>query len=171
MMPEWTSLLLAASLVLLLLVVLAMRKFVALRMEDPTIRDPMTGVYTTDFIKEVYRSEARRADRTGVPFSVVLVALRRSAPGAAAVRLHQQLRGSDYLGRLPDNRFIAILPETWADDAQAVAARIAGALQLDGPHGPSPGCHIAVATWRPELTDIWAEADLQLRHSAAAGGD
>jgi diguanylate cyclase (GGDEF)-like protein len=164
----------------LLLVVLGLRQVVFRRLADRSIRDPETGVYTADFIQEVYQSELRRAERTGVPFSVALVSPHLSnsgsanAPGqtglAASVAhwLQQHLRGSDYVGRLEDDRFVAILPETWEDDARSVAARITSAFQFKG-GGTAKwlSCDIGIATWRPEATDVWNTAEKQLQRVTA----
>ena len=173
MPTEWTTVLLGVAVVSLLLVVLGLRQILFRRLADRSIRDPETGVYTADFIQEVYQSELRRAERTGVPFSVALVAPHvppnMAASGgqngiAASVAhwLQQHLRGSDYVGRLDDNRFVAILPETWEDDARSVAARITSAFQFKGGGGKWLSCDIGIATWRPEATDVWNIAEKQL---------
>lgn len=178
MMTDWTPLLFGLALILLLVVVLAMRQFVSLRLAHRSIRDPETGVYTAEFIQEVYESELRRADRTGVPFSVAMIAPRRpsneggaAAPGGGpswvARWLLHQLRGSDYLGRLQDNHFVAILPETWEDDAQQVGARILSGAQVNARGGKPPAYDVGVATWRPEQTDVWRMAETQLSQTAA----
>jgi len=181
LMPtEWTTVLLGVAVVSLLLVVLGLRQVVFRRLADRAIRDPETGVYTADFIQEVYQSELRRAERTGVPFSLALVAPhlppgpgQNPAPvngvaAAVAAWLQQHLRGSDYVGRLEDNRFVVILPETWEDDAKSVAARITTAFQLAGHSGRWLTCDIGVATWRPEATDVWRTAEEELGRTAAA---
>jgi GGDEF domain-containing protein len=176
MSSEWTTVLLAVAVISLLLVVLGLRQVVFRRLADRSIRDPETGVYTADFIQEIYQSELRRAERTGVPFSVALVTPHLPAPGAGqdgvaasvAHWLQQHLRGSDYVGRLDDNRFVAILPETWEDDARSVAARITAAFQFKGAGGGKwLSCDIGIATWRPEATDVWNSAEKQLQRVTA----
>src|SRR3989442_8414626 len=102
------------------------------------MRDPQTGAYTAGFIQEVYEAELRRAERTGEPFSLALVALRddggsgkplpSDAPVAAAQSLRRSLRGNGYLGRLDEHRFASVLPETWEEDARIVLARIDGSF-------------------------------------------
>jgi len=108
--PEIRFELLALAIVLLLVAVFVLRRLVRRRMADRAMRDPETGTYTAGFIQEVYEAELRRAERTGVPFSVALVALRddvgsgkplpSDAPLAAAQWLRESLRGSDYIGGL-----------------------------------------------------------------------
>ena len=172
---------LGVAMISLLLVVLGLRQVVSRRLADRSIRDPETGVYTSDFIQEVYQSELRRAERTGVPFSVALVSPHlpgnvSSNPSAhdgvatsVAHWLQQHLRGSDYVGRLEDSRFVVILPETWEDDARSVAARITSALHLKGSEKSTwLSCDIGIATWRPEATDVWSIAEKQLQRTGAA---
>jgi len=181
MSNEWTTLLLAVAVVSLLLVVLGLRQVVFRRLADRSIRDPETGVYTSDFIREVYQSELRRAERTGVPFSVALVAPhlpgdaghhpsdRDGLAASVAHWLQQHLRGSDYVGRLADSRFVVILPETWEDDARSVAARISSAFHVQGRESARwLSCDIGIATWRPEATDVWNIAEKQLQRMGAS---
>lgn len=173
--PELRLQLFAVAVVLLLVAVFALRRLVLRRIADRAIRDTDTGAYTADFIQEVYQAELRRAERTGVPFSVALVALRDNASTAkalpadaplAAMRwLRSNLRGSDYIGRLDTQRFALVLPETWEEDARIVVARIDGTFRYqtraDGKER-SLTCSVGVATWSPESTDAWAGADRQL---------
>jgi len=173
--------LLGVAVISLLLVVLGLRQVVFRRLADRSIRDPETGVYTSDFIQEVYQSELRRAERTGVPFSVALVSPHLPAnagnspsgqDGLAASVAHwlqQHLRGSDYVGRLEDSRFVVILPETWEDDARSVAARITSAFHVKGKESTGwLSCDIGIATWRPEATDVWNIAEKQLHRIGTA---
>ncbi len=168
-----TAILFGVAIIILLLVVLGFRKLVALRMADRIIRDPDTGVFTADFMDEVYQAELLRAERTGVPFSLALVVPHvMPHPGrspAADVgmpsvvkRLQQHLRGADYIGRLQDNRFVIIMPETWEEDARSVAARMSAAFRFMGGSGKWVSCDIGIATWQPEKTDVWAIAEKQL---------
>jgi len=173
--PDIPVQLLALAVVLLLVAVFGLRRLVLRRMADRAIRDGQTGTYTADFIQEVYQAELRRAERTGVPFSVALVALRdddgsgktlpADAPTAAAQWLRSNMRSSDYIGRLGDRRFAMVLPETWEEDARIVMARIDGSFHYQ----PRPSdkerwlaCSIGVATWTPETPDAWAVAAKEL---------
>src|SRR5947199_89290 len=116
-----------------------LRRLVRRRIADRAMRDSETGAYTAGFIEEVYQAELRRAERTGVPFSVALVALQDEAgsgkplpldaPAAAAHWLRECLRGSDYIGRLEESRFALVLPETWEEDARIVLARMDGSFR------------------------------------------
>jgi len=176
--PDLRVQLLAVAIVLLLVVVFALRRLVLRRMADRAIRDPQTNAYTADFIQEVYQAELRRAERTGVPFSVALVALRDEsgsqkplpvdAPAAATQWLRSNLRSSDYIGRLDESRFALVLPETWEEDARIVMARIDGSFRY---HPKSNGkdrwltCRVGVATWTPENPDAWTGATKQLEEA------
>lgn len=173
--PDIPVQLLALAVILLLVAVFGLRRLVLRRMADRAIRDLQTGTYTADFIQEVYQAELRRAERTGVPFSVALVALRgedeagkalpADAPTAAAQWLRSNLRSSDYIGRLEERRFAMVLPETWEEDARIVMARIDGSFHYQ-PRATEKerwlACSLGVATWTPEAPDVWAVAVKQL---------
>lgn len=167
--PEFTTVMLAVATIALLLVVLGLRRIVLRRLSDRVIRDPETGAYTADFIQEVYQSELRRADRTGVPFSLALVTPHPPEgagvgfPAAVAKWLTEHLRGSDYLGRLADGRFVAILPETWDDDALTLMQRLNFAFKNKQVAEVWLSADIGIATWRPEAPDVWREAQRQLK--------
>lgn len=183
--PEWTTLLYAVAIVSLLVAVFGLRRLVLRRMADRSIRDPRTGAYTADFIQEIYQAELKRAERTGVPFSVALVALRHPTqpsgqqpgphpdelPLAMVKWLRKNLRGSDYAGRLDRDRFILILPETWEEDARALAGRINGSFRYQPKRNGSEvwlTCDVGVATWSPEEPDVWNTAGKQLERLAGA---
>jgi GGDEF domain-containing protein len=169
-------LLLALAIVLLLVAVFAMYQLMRRRAADRAIRDFNTGAYTPDFIEEVYQAELRRAERTGVPFSVALVAIRDEDLAAAKslppdlptvmVRwLRSNLRSSDYIGRLDTYRFALVLPETWEEDARIVVGRIDGSFRYESKGSTKERwltCSVGVATWSPENTDAWASAEQQL---------
>jgi GGDEF domain-containing protein len=172
--------LLALAVLLLLVAVFVLRRILARRTADRALRDPLTGVYTADFMREVYQAELRRAERTGVPFSVALVTLRDEAGStrplpadaevAAARWLRENLRGSDYIGRLGGGRFAIVLPETWEEDARIVLARIDRTFRYR-PRGGSDRwltCTVGMATWSPEQPEAWEEAERTLPHPPQA---
>src|SRR2546428_13731339 len=114
--PEIRFELLAVAIVLLLVAVFVLRRLVRRRMTDRAMRDPQTGAYTAGFLQGGYEAELRRAERTGVPFSVALVALRddagsgkplpSDAPVAAAEWLREGPRGREYIRPLDEPRFV-----------------------------------------------------------------
>src|SRR5439155_25488497 len=119
--PEIRFELLGLAIVLLLVAVYGLRRLVRRRIADRAMRDSETGAYTAGFIEEVYQAELRRAERTGVPFSMALVALKdeagRGKPlpldarAAAAHWLRECFRGGDYSGRHDVFRCAQVLPE------------------------------------------------------------
>lgn len=183
--PEWTTLLYGVAILFLLVVVLGLRRLAGRRAADRAIRDPLTGAYTPDFIQEIYQAELRRAERTGVPFSVALVTLhdpagtlrQQPAPQADQISLamakwlKENLRGSDYIGRLDEYRFALILPETWEEDARMVVDRINGSFRYQPRRNGSEvwlSCDVGIATWKPEDPDAWDGASKQLQRLAGA---
>jgi diguanylate cyclase (GGDEF)-like protein len=175
LLAEWTTILYGVAILCLLGVVFGLRRLISLRMADRVIRDPMTGAYTPDFIHEIYQTELRRAERTGVPFSIAFISIRDTGkalvdvPVALARWLKQNLRGCDYVGRLEPNRFVIILPETWDEDARSVAVRIHAAFKVRGGQDgqETVACDVAVETWRPDAPDVWNGASRQLQRLVA----
>lgn len=179
--PELSIQLLGVALICLLVVVFGLRRVIQRRMADRAIRDQVTGTYTADFIQEVYQAELRRAERTGVPFSLALVALHDPAgtghekplppdiPLVMAKWLKRNLRSSDYVGRVDESRFALVLPETWEEDARAVAARITGSFRYQPKSDGGErwlSCDVGIATWTPEEPDVWDGASRQLKKAA-----
>ncbi len=180
----WISILLGAAVVSLVVVLLGVRRLALRRFTDRVIHDLPTGTYTLEFIREVYQAELRRAERTGVPFSVAFVAvhdlpaaLHHQPPlqlddlwVAMAQWLQSHLRGCDYVGRMDGDRFVLILPETWEDDARTVSRRINTSFRYK-PKGSDDEiwmtCDVGIATWTPDEPDPWGAASKQLENVAA----
>ncbi|MDQ7819508.1 MAG: GGDEF domain-containing protein [Armatimonadota bacterium] len=178
--PDLRVQLLALAALLLLVAVFVLRRILLRRTSDRALRDPLTGAYTADFMREVYQAELLRAERTGVPFSVALVALRdedgpaRPLPAdaevAAARWLRENLRGSDYIGRVAAGRFAVVLPETWEEDARIVLARIDRSFRHRPRGGPDRWltCRVGMATWTPEEPEAWEKAERALEGALRA---
>ncbi len=181
--PSWITVLLVAVVIALVAVFVGVRRLAMRRIAERPIHDPLTGAYTLEFIREVYQAELRRAERTGVPFSVAVVSihdptgtLQRTQASfeelwiALAKWLQSNLRGCDYIGCVDSERFVLILPETWEDDARAVTKRINVSF-AHRPKGDSEAiwltCDIGIATWAPDESDPWALAGKQLKKLAA----
>ncbi len=179
----WITILLGAAIATLIVVLVGLRRLTLRRIAERAIRDPLTGAYTLDFIQEVYQAELRRAERTGVPFSVGVVAVHDLASTigqhalarddlwvALARWLQSNLRGSDYVGRTDGDRFVLVLPETWEDDARALSKRINMSFR-HRPRGVQQEiwltCDIGIATWTPDDPDPWVAASKQLEKLAA----
>jgi diguanylate cyclase (GGDEF)-like protein len=100
--------------------------------------DPGAGVFSLSQIRHLMRVEFGRAQRYGYPLSCLVIAvdrleslrdlygyeLRESVLEAVIELLQEETRTCDYLGRLMDDRLMAILPHTTAEGAQAGARRI-----------------------------------------------
>jgi diguanylate cyclase (GGDEF)-like protein len=105
--------------------------------------DPGAGVFSLSQIRHLMRVEFGRAQRYGYPLSCLVIGIdrmdglrdahgyefRETVVAAVIELLQQETRTCDYLGRLMDDRLMAILPHTTADGAQATARRILAAAR------------------------------------------
>jgi diguanylate cyclase (GGDEF)-like protein len=111
--------------------------------------DALTGVLNRGALDDELDRELQRMARTGQPLSVLMLDLDDfksvndrygHAAGDDALRrcaqkLVSSLRATDRVGRFGGDEFLAILPDTGRDDAQALAERIAFAWRK---HPPIP---------------------------------
>ena len=166
--PFWALFLLATAAVLLTIALFAVRDILRRRRLDRAIHDALTGSYSSDFIREIYEAELRRAARTGVPFSVAFVTLHERKDGpvagaqiAMARWLRRNVRSSDYVARIGEQQFALIFPETWEEDAADLVRRIGTSMRYSA---PGNGKEIAItwdvgaATWSPTGTEVWEAA-------------
>ena len=120
------------------------RERVALaRIEQLAHFDSLTGLPNRALVRDRMHLEAARARRSGHPFTLLLFdldgfkavndmwghAAGDEALKVAASRARATLRDSDTLGRLGGDEFLAVLPETTADGALAVAEKMRLALR------------------------------------------
>jgi diguanylate cyclase (GGDEF)-like protein len=105
--------------------------------------DPGAGVFSLSQIRHLMRVEFGRAQRYGYPLSCLVIGIdrldglrdlygyefRETVLEAVIELLQQETRTCDYLGRLMDDRLMAILPHTSAEGAQGAARRILGAAR------------------------------------------
>jgi diguanylate cyclase (GGDEF)-like protein len=103
-------------------------------------RDGLTGVLKRSFILEYLVSTLERAQRAGTRTSVAMIDIDRFKDindthghplgdlviRTLAVTLRQRLRGSDGLGRVGGEEFLAVLPDCGAEEAKVL---LAAALQ------------------------------------------
>ncbi|MCZ6596988.1 MAG: diguanylate cyclase [Planctomycetota bacterium] len=144
-------------------------------------------------IRHLMRVEFSRAQRYGYPVSCLVVALDRAGHlrdvygyeakenvmEDVAKLLLTATRTCDYLGRLVDDRLMAILPHTRRDGAEVTAGRvIAAARQLSYGMGDASAAvtlSIGVTRYENENTmffdDLVAAAELAVEEAFAAGGD
>jgi diguanylate cyclase (GGDEF)-like protein len=124
----------------------------ARQVAEAVSRDGLTGVLKRSFIQEYLVSALERAQRAGSTTSVAMIDIdhfksvndRHGHPlGDLVIRtlaaaLRQRLRGSDGLGRVGGEEFLAVLPDCDAEEAKAL---LASALQrfreiaFDSPEG------------------------------------
>jgi diguanylate cyclase (GGDEF)-like protein len=175
--PFWAIFLLATAAVLLTIALFAVRDILRRRRLDRAIHDGLTGSYSSDFIREIYEAELRRASRTGVPFSVAFLAIHdrggsvTEAQVTMARWLRRNVRSSDYVGRVDEQEFAIVFPETWEDDAAALLRRISTSMR----YSPSSNggektltWDVGVATWAPDHPEPWDDARRRLRPTVDA---
>ena len=100
--------------------------------------DPGGGVFSLTQIRHLMRVEFSRAQRYGYPVSCIVVScdridhlrdlygyeFRESVMEDVVTLLQDSTRTCDYLGRLVDDRLLAILPHTPREGAEVTARRI-----------------------------------------------
>jgi len=115
-----------------------------------SVTDPLTGLYNRRYLDSMIDRELAMHRRNGRPLSVLMIDCdqfkrindeRGHAAGDEALKLladilRQELRGSDLAVRFGGDEFLAILPDTAAEQASVIAerlrARIAQAGSQDG---------------------------------------
>lgn len=124
------------------------------------LRDPLTGVASRQRLVEIFDSEAIRTDRTGRPFSLLLLVLngvkqiiskygqlvanRALNRFARTMTLH--CRSLDVLGRIGSDSFAFVLPETPGEGAIILGRRIVARLSNDAEE-PRLSCVFGTATY------------------------
>jgi diguanylate cyclase (GGDEF)-like protein len=157
--------------------------------------DTVTEVYTRRYVLDALAREIRRTRRSDRALAVVGLDLDHfksvndrwghdagdQVLHAAAATVQQALRGSDILGRMGGEEFLAVLPDTPRAEALALAERLRAALagrtlalrQPDGselPHRQTASLGVAVLT--PEMSgsrELLAAADARLYEAKHAG--
>ncbi len=108
-------------------------------LDEAASTDRLTGLANRRALEEHYRREAARAARTGEPIALVLLDLNRfkhindlygHAAGDKALigvaeRMRSVLRTTDVAARVGGDEFILLLPNSDAENATAVAERLA----------------------------------------------
>lgn len=102
--------------------------------DEPTVRDPLTGLFTMDYLRERLNEELARSRMHRYELSICLLGLAGRFAGerprpeserllvAVAEVLGAASRRSDLVGRYDDQRFIFVLPET-GSSASVLAER------------------------------------------------
>lgn len=108
------------------------------RLDEVTIKDEATGLYNVGYFRRRLVNELERSIRYGSDLSLVLVTvaatdkegdaaspeLSEAVVRCTADALVYSLRTSDVLARLDESTVVALLPETSAQGAAVVAARV-----------------------------------------------
>jgi diguanylate cyclase (GGDEF)-like protein len=147
------------------------------RMEFLAITDALTGLYNRHYFNTAIVQEIKRAERYKRPLSILMMDVDNFKAyndtyghlegdillHNIAELLRSRMRVTDLLARFGGDEFVAILPETNAEQAQAVARKIeqtmAGRYKQH-----NLGMSIGIALLQPGLsaTSLLAEADRQL---------
>lgn len=132
------------------------RKLAEVAGHQEASRDPLTGLLTVAQLQTIFRSEARRSERTSRSFSLMLLKLEEwklfnerfgfPAGGRALCKLSFIVgaicRSGDAACRYSEDEFVLLLPETSAAGVRQLAARIAQRLkneEADPPFSVSAG--------------------------------
>ena len=156
--------------------------------------DPSAGVFSLSQIRHLMRVEFGRAQRYGYPLSCPVIGIdrldglrdvhgyefRESVLAAVIELLQEETRTCDYLGRLMDDRLMAILPHTTSGGAEATARRIlASARRLDLEPPGAPGLRVTLSIGISHYEDdntlffdsLVEAAEGALSEAQRAGGD
>lgn len=143
-------------------------------------------------IQHLMRVEFSRAQRYGYPIACLVVAVDRlgelrdrlgydakeALVEAVVDLLDEQTRGSDFLGRLPDDRFLVVVPHTPPEGIQLLAGRLvesARELSLAELGGERVSFSIG-GSWMTSgetlfFDDLRGTAERALEEATLAGGD
>jgi diguanylate cyclase (GGDEF)-like protein len=150
------------------------------------VSDPLTGLANYRRLLDVLENETERTDRTGRPFSVLLLDLdglkkindnfghlfgsRAICRLADILRIH--CRAVDTAARYGGDEFALVLPESTEDDAHRVANRIREVLAEDTEQPPL-SASIGISTYRGDgerIEKLLSEADQDLYAEKAKRG-
>jgi len=150
------------------------------------VSDPLTGLANYRRLLDVLENETERTNRTGRPFSVLLLDLdglkkindnyghlvgsRAICRLADILRIH--CRAVDTAARYGGDEFALVLPESNEDDAHRVANRIREVLATDGEQ-PSLSASIGISVYRGDgerIEKLLSQADQDLYAEKAKRG-
>jgi len=148
------------------------------------VSDPLTGLANYRRLLDVLEKETERSNRTGRPFSILLLdvdGLKKindtygHLVGSRAIcrladTLRMNIRAVDTAARYGGDEFVLVLPEAPENDARKVALRIHEVMR-DDPEEPSVSASIGISTYRGDggrIEKLLSEADKDLyRHKSS----
>jgi diguanylate cyclase (GGDEF)-like protein len=148
------------------------------------VSDPLTGLANYRRLLDVLEKETERSNRTGRPFSILLIdvdGLKKindtygHLVGSRAIcrladTLRLNIRAVDTAARYGGDEFVLVLPEARENDAHKVAMRIHEVMRND-PEKPLVSASIGVSTYRGEsgrIEKLLSDADKDLyRHKSS----
>src|SRR5436853_5952700 len=150
------------------------------------VSDPLTGLANYRRLLGVLESETERTDRTGRPFSVLLLDLdglkkindsyghlvgsRALCRVADILRIH--CRSIDTAARYGGDEFALVLPESEETEAESVAGRIRHVMEMD-PEKPPLSASIGISVYRghgERIEKLLSYADSHLYQEKAKRG-
>lgn len=165
------------------------RKLLEEELRRAATTDPLTGLANRQHLLDLAREELGRARRYHHPLSLLMIdvdhfkrvndrhghAMGDAVLEAVARYCRQALRETDHLGRAGGEEFIAVLPETDAEGARALARRLVEAVAgIDPPERPDDQpvtISVGAATLRPGegVDELMLRADGLMYAAKAAG--
>jgi diguanylate cyclase (GGDEF)-like protein len=148
------------------------------------VSDPLTGLANYRRLLDVLERETERSNRTGRPFSILLLdvdGLKKindtygHLVGSRAIcrladTLRMNIRAVDTAARYGGDEFVLVLPEAPENDARKVALRIHEVMRNDAEE-PSVSASIGISTYRGEgarIEKLLSDADKDLyRHKSS----
>ena len=121
------------------------RRWLEAKLEQLSVRDPLTDAFNRRHTLYLLDEECQRARRYGTPATVALLdidgfrgineacgrAMGDRVLSGVALRIREALRGIDIVGRYGGGEFLLILPNVHIDDAMIPLARIRAQIEAD----------------------------------------
>jgi diguanylate cyclase (GGDEF)-like protein len=155
--------------------------------------DSQSGLFSLAQILHLMRVEFARAQRYGYPLSCLIVSVdglgrvrdqfgydtKQAILDEIARELQAQTRTCDFLGRMMDDRLLAVVPHTGKEGARALGERLRGAVRQLQFHGGGERIPISVSIGAAHTREgsllffdaLLAAGEEALAEAVGAGGD